>query len=124
MAYTERKESVTALWLARARAEQGWKVASVHFEAGSKVWMDERIELASKPVRPSLTLMLESMYLPVQKLCAKQRTWGAASAQPVQVWPRVLARAAPSARARWVAARVKKEEPLTSSQRSKPVWFQ
>ena len=51
----ERKESVTALWFARARAEQGWKVVSSQDVAdGSKVWIEERIELASLPVRPLL----------------------------------------------------------------------
>lgn len=58
--YSSRKESVTALWLANARAEQGWKVVSSQPAAGSKVWMEPRIEFASLPVRPLLTLMLET----------------------------------------------------------------
>ncbi len=78
-----------------------------------------------------------------QNLWRKQRTWGATEEQALQEVPRDEARAAPSTRAVqgsayqirikmsqdlefvplcWLAT-VKKELPLTSSQRSKPVLF-
>lgn len=58
-----------------------------------------------------------------QNLSRKQRTCGATVSQTLQVVPRDLARAVPSTRDRYWLATVKNELPLTSSQRSNPVWF-
>lgn len=52
---------MTALWLARALSLHGWKVRLSQPAAGSKVEMEERMVLASFPVRPLLTLMLATM---------------------------------------------------------------
>lgn len=47
----ERKESVTTLWLARARSLQGWKVLASQPTEGSKLWIAVRMLLASFPLR-------------------------------------------------------------------------
>jgi hypothetical protein len=57
----DRKESVTALWLARALSLQGWKVLTSQPTDGSKLWMEVRMLFASFPLRPLLTLTV-SLY--------------------------------------------------------------
>lgn len=113
------------MWLARALSLQGWKVLASQPAAGSKVEMEERMVLVSLPVRPLFSLML-AMMKPLdedQKLCRKQRICGATVPHALHEVPSAEARAAPWTRARCWFAVVKKELPLTSSQRSYPVWF-
>lgn len=59
-----------------------------------------------------------------QKRWRKQRICGATEVQAVQEVPSVDASTAPWTSARCWLAVVKNELPWTSSQRSKPVWFQ
>jgi hypothetical protein len=88
------------------------------------VWIDARAELASMPERPPP--VLEVMYPAVgfQYDCRKQRALSACSVYVLASSPSAVASAAPSRRERCCTAVVKKDEDWTSSQRSKPVWFQ
>lgn len=47
----ERNESVTTLWLERARSLHGWKVEASHSRIGSKLWIEVRMVLMSLPER-------------------------------------------------------------------------
>lgn len=117
------KVSLKTLKFAKDWLWQGCKVGLSQYASISKVAMAPSMEFPSKPLRPLLTLMFDTMYLPFQKLWRKQRTSGAWS-QPVHVTPRSWASCAPSTRARCWFWMVKKLDPYVSSQRSKPLWFQ
>src|SRR5438552_2801812 len=84
MGYTPLNESTTALWFAKARAEQGWNVVSSHGAAGSNVWIDPNREFESKPLLPWFP-KFEKTKFPFQKSWRWQRTWGACDTQSTHV---------------------------------------
>lgn len=59
-----------------------------------------------------------------QKSCKKQSTPAAAEAYWEFGDPSEATKSDPSIKARYWEARVKKDDPLTSSHKSNPVWFQ